>query len=328
MKCSRWYQVIGFSAAAMLILAAPARGQFTAGHIFVYDNVWQDADVLEYDASGQFVGGTNLPDGWRMSGMGHLRWGPDGTLYQYAELDRPGIGWITGVFEWGPGGQLLDFHDTGDWLNATGFTVLDNGNWFVVGPFGPGGAEAVREYARDFSSFTDFQFAGGGYQGAMMHEGLVYVTGAARVHTFDPLAHSEIGAFDTSADNEDLDVSDDGLIAVNFQWAGGGIDHVEVYNAAGTSVGEALMPDTDLMCRGGVVFGPDGLLYVATAYDLGGSLDTRLASFDPADNYALLDLAGLDNWRGLGSIAIAVPEPATFCVLALGVAGLWRSRRR
>ena len=56
MNSSRRHLVIGFSVVSLLVLAGPAQGQFAAGHIFVYDNIWQDADVLEYDASGQFVG--------------------------------------------------------------------------------------------------------------------------------------------------------------------------------------------------------------------------------------------------------------------------------
>ena len=79
------------------------------------------------------------------------------------------------------------------------------------------------------------------------------------------------------------------------------------------------MPDTELRCNAGVLFGPDGLLYVAGGYDVGGSfLDTKLATFDPANGYQLIGLMDLDNWRHPGSIAIGIPEPATLALLCLG----------
>ena len=307
--------------------AAAMADDYGMDHIFVYDNVWWDADVLEYTADGTFVRSfqANLPEGYRMSGLGHLRWGPDGRLYQFGELDS-GSGGMTGVFEWGAGGTLLNFYQTPEFFTTGGFAVLDNGNW-AINTY-DGSENHLREYARDFSQYWDFTDGDLDNQGLWMHDGLLYNVQNHQVVVWDPATRQAVGSFLTSEDNDDLAVSDQEMVAVNFQWHDPArADYVEVVDILGASLASATMPDNDLRTRG-IGFLSDGTMLVTGGYyDLGGSgvWEPKLAVFD--NTLAFVELVDLAGWREPGSIAVSIPEPATMTLLACGAIAMLRRKR-
>lgn len=327
----RWFTAVaGLVLAAILMTAGPAwASSFGRDHIFVYDSVWWDGDVLEYDPAGNFVRSfrANLPDTYRMSGPGHLRWGPDGHLYQFGELDRgDGAGGTTGVLEWEAGGHLVAFHPTPEWLDCGGFAVLDNGNWAITS--WDGTDTYLKEYARDFSESWDFTGGPFDNQGLYMHEGMLYNTQNHEVAVWDPASRTFAYSFVTSEDNNDLAVSAAGMVAVNFQWHDPNrSDYVEIFDSNGTWLHAASLTDNDLIASRGIGFLSDGSMLVASGYDLGaGVWDPKLAIYD--SDFAFVGLLELDQWREPGSIAIGIPEPATVALLALGAIAALRRRAR
>jgi len=252
MRRYRFIAVLFFS----LLLAggnvwASSATMFTPGHIFLVDYTWHDSDIHEYDQNGNFIKSFKATLTGNMSGAGHIRWGKDGHLYTYGEYD-PGTGWVArqqGVFEWDGSGTLLNYYPrdvTGIENAGRGFEVSGDGRFYVVETDDT--VDLLREWERDFSSSTSFMtFADHKPNEAIVRYGdNLFITGNHDVAIFDTITFTQAGYFDTSEDNNHINVSKTGIIAVNQQWSPpeGTNAYVELYNIVGKPLGVAIMPNT------------------------------------------------------------------------------------
>lgn len=262
---------------------------FSPGHVFLMDTTWHDSDIHEYDQNGNFVKSfkSTLAPGSYMSGAGHIRWGKDGHLYTYGEYN-PGTGWVyrqQGVFEWGNDGSLIDYYerDVTDIDDAgRGFEVADNGKFYIVDTIkvdpvppdtDPVTVNLLRQWDRDFSFSESFNIdtAHKPSEAIIRYGSRLYITGNHDVAIFDTTAPDQAGFFATATDNNHINVSPSGIIAVNQQWRPpeGTLAYVELYDTQGGLLGTAVMPDTGNVatqyCTKGMAFDNNNRLFVTVA---------------------------------------------------------------
>jgi TusA-related sulfurtransferase len=291
--------LIGFSA------------QFQPGHIFVWDAVWADSDLIEFDQTGTFIRSfkSTLPSGYAMNDIAYMRWGPDGHLYVYGELKTPMSGdWREGVFEWDGDGSLIQFHERGSSAaGGSGFEMATNGNFYVVDI---NQTERVKEWDRSFTTYTPFTYTDprAGDEEAIRYGNNLFVTGPSYVVKYDVNTYSQIEWFPTSTDNNRINVSKDGILAVNQQWhSDTDNDFIELYDTSGALVGTATMPDVD-WTTSGLAFDDNGWLYVVSNYFDGVDWKPQVVVFDDNYNYHHV-LRPSELHSGSGTIAIARTSP-------------------
>jgi hypothetical protein len=268
---------------ALSLQQVPAHAQFGSGHVFLYDNVWSDNNILEYDATGNFVRDFRTATGEpAFNGLSHMRWGPDGHIYNVGYRNSGDFG----VFEWQDVGGTLSLTFYPKPVAVTlpgpveGFSVLNNGNWLIPQ------LDYLVEYDRTTWSPTSFTLGlGGGLQGSWMHSGDPYIVGAGSVSIFDPTLLTEIGFRDTGYDNEDITVSGSGLVAVNNQWHIPPVtdpDIVKIYDASLNFVDDVRALNTHWAFDRGLTFDDSDRLYIASRSDF--KPETWLTIYDSNRN--------------------------------------------
>ncbi|MFP4106859.1 MAG: PEP-CTERM sorting domain-containing protein [Phycisphaerae bacterium] len=317
-----WKNVLWVNCALALIAGASAAAEnFTYGHVFLADGAWRNGDVIELDRDLNPVRnlGDTLPSGHGMAAT-HMRFGPDGNLYVLGELDD-GNGWRHGVLEFSNSGYeqfyAVDQPPTGGFW---GFAVLPNGNWVVSLEDSP----TLREYSRDFTESWGFTGMPGVAESLFVQGGKVYGAGNHTVEVYDIATRTYSGILTTSEDNDNLVVSAESIVAVNYQWPQpDSIEYIELVDADdGNLSAVATMPDEDLMPDAGLAFGPDGKLYVAARVDGG---NPQLVVYSAFMDYE--QTVGVAGWEEAADVAVYIPEPLTLAMLGLGGLALLRRRR-
>ena len=219
-------------------------------------------------------------------------------------------------------------------IDIEGFDILPNGDFLVAD------LDTIREYSRDFSTFSDYVVTlGGGWQGVAIHNGEAFVVGAQELGGFDTGTKTQNFYYSSMTDNAELCVRSDVVIGLNYQFhdnadnlANGTTDFVELLTGGGVFLSKAFLPDPFWTAGGGIAFGPNGdLLVPSNELNAAGDrvIGTHLVRFD--SSFASLGVVDLANWREASGIAVSptVPEPGTCALFVAGAAaGLFLRRRK
>jgi len=237
---------------------------FTPGNLILFDGVWGASKLDEYDPVGTWVRSFPQIEG-SLFGPGSLHFGEDGKLYVHLGLSLPGVPTRAGIATLDGSGELLEFREFPVDTYINGWAIDDNDQ--IYGVHSDQIVDRIRRWDSLLRTYEELPVTEPGCLGderAVIVGEKMFIATNHCIAVYDIEEMVQSGSFPAPTDMNEIAVSADGRLAINWQWyfppfTFPAVAHV--FQLDGTPLGGAVMPVPGWSTQT-LAFSPDGRLFV------------------------------------------------------------------